>query len=265
MRRFGSMEAGAIATMLLASVGPANASPEKPPLAAVFAAFTAGGDPHASQVVSAIEMSPRLVERLSDLASSGVLKSIVLEPDHPGFQASHKDGVISLTPKFVEDQTPPGDINPDLRARVSAQNIVFVFGYMSSMLQTAPAVQAAEAQLLASARAAIKAAPPGQSFDATEVLLQNAKLHMRDEASAYFEGWNDEVDAARHAANRPLTPVDFAALLVNGRNSRPLIAVLGSTSGERLQTDDQFMLQASEHNLQVMGTVLGHTNVPDFM
>jgi hypothetical protein len=58
-------------------------------------------------VVSAIETSPRLVEQLNNLAAAALLTGFAINPSGAGkFQSTHQNGVISLTPQFIDNQTP---------------------------------------------------------------------------------------------------------------------------------------------------------------
>ncbi len=229
-----------------------------PSLQAVVREFSAQGEPGCvSQVTAALTASPDLTERYNALAASGVLKGVVLAAGPGRFGASHKDGVITLTPDFVKSQTPTsGDRDQAVR------NLVFILGYEAAKLQSASAIAAADAE---GVKRALAATPKGGSIDATNLVSESIQLHIEDEARAYLQGWSDEVDAAVVAKGAPLTALDEFQLLRNGRNTQPLVKAAILPEDQRLVPEATFRFPASARNMKAVVSVLGQSQVPDFM
>ena len=236
------------------------------PLASILTTFTNGGDQaHAVAVVSAIKTSPRLVEQLNDLAASGLLKGLAINPSGAGrFQATHQNGVISLTPQFIDNQTPAGGGDDALRSEIGARDIVFVLGYMASKLRTAQDVTATDTKMMADFRGLVATTPKGQSSDATELVKQSQEAHLQDEARAYLEGWNDEIDAAMTAKGGLLAPREAFQLLKESRNTHVLFEAALLPPGDRLVPIGTLQFPPDEHNRRAVVSVLTHTTVPDF-
>jgi hypothetical protein len=236
------------------------------PLASILTTFVNGGDrAHAGAVISAIKSSPRLVEQLNDLAAAGLLKGLALAPSGAGrFQASHQGGVINLTPQFIDNQTPAGGGDEAGRSEIGERDIVFILGYMASKLRTAQDMAAAEAKMIADFRVLVATTPKGRNPDVTELLKHSQETHLQDEARAYLEGWNDELDSAMTAKGSWLNPAEAFQLLKESRNTHVVLEAALLPPDDRLTPIGTLQFLPDEHNRRAVVSVLMHANVPDF-
>jgi hypothetical protein len=237
-----------------------------PRLDVILKAFAGGDDAaHANTVIAALKTSPQLVDQLNGLAASGLLKGLEIAVGQPGRSlASHQDGVIRLTPQFVDGQMPAGGGDAAHRQDMAQRNIVFILGYMAAKLRSAQDVAADDAKRAADLKAQIAATPKGQPFNADAFLKGGLQSNIRNEARAYLEGYNDEIDAAMAAKGGRLNPPEAFQLLKEGRNTRPVLEAAMLPQPDRLVPVGTLQFPADEHNLQAVASVLQHTVMPDF-
>ncbi|HEY2708691.1 MAG TPA: hypothetical protein VGI95_11625 [Caulobacteraceae bacterium] len=235
------------------------------PLNAVFDRFEGSGDVMLTgQVIAAIETSPALVRQLDELATSGALKSLTLGSESGPLGASHKDGVITLTPAFVDEQTPADGSDLSARTQIGERDLVFVLGYMASKLKTEPATAAAQARLVA-LNATAASTPKGGPIDGDPAMHAQMALKADEEARAYLQGWNDEIDAQTAAKGAPLTGAEAITLLQESRNAGLLRAAANAPPNQRLETSPTFEFPATQRNIDILAKAIWTAEVPDFM
>lgn len=257
----------AICAALSAGAPSAGAVTIEHRLDAILKDFAGGGDAaRANTVIAAMKTSPQLVAQLNALAASGLLKGLRLAAAGPAgrFGASCQDGVMIFTPQFIDGQMPAGGGDSAGRQGVAQRNIVFILGYMAAKLGAAQTMAADEAKRDADLKAQIAATPKGQPFNADAFLSHGLQANIQNEARAYLEGYNDEVDAAMAAKGGKLNPPEAFQLLREGRNTRPVLEAAMLPPGDRLVPIGTLQFPPEEHNLKAVASVLAHTAVPDF-
>ena len=90
------------------------------------------------------------------------------------------------------------------------------------------------------------------------------QLHIADEARAYLQGWNDEIDAVTTAKGATLTPTETFKLLTDSRNTKPVLRAAMLSEDQRLAPTGDLRFPATERNLKAMDTALRQSPVPDF-
>jgi hypothetical protein len=121
-----------------------------------------------------------------------------------------------------------------------------------------------DAKRAADLKAQIAATPKGQPFNADAFLQGGMQSKIQNEARAYLEGYNDEVDSAMAAKGGRLNPPEAFQLLKEGRNTRPVLEAAMLPPADRLVPTGTLQFPADAHNLQALTSVLMHSNVPDF-
>lgn len=217
--------------------------------------------PEGDQIVTAITDSPSLAMQIDSLLASHKLKQIDIAASNPGkvILGDHlifDSGLLS----HLRSDHPHENAVPGSPAYLLADNTVFVLGHLAWHVahdnDGAAAQQAAMQDAMAHPM-------PGGGINLDGVLGGAINGRMRNEASAFLQGWNDTVDAAARAKGAPLTPKDAADLLLNLRYRSYFLAALPD-SGDRLGFTDDGHLPLDDHNLNLMAKTLRTAAKADF-
>jgi hypothetical protein len=230
-----------------------------PPLEAILTAFARDSDPvHAAELVAAVKASPALADQLSALAEGGRLKGFALTAATAARTDAWIDqGVIHLTPRFMDEQTHPPHALPDADyGRNNPDELVFVLGYFTSRLALAADIDAADARIEAQAQAIEAATPKGGAPDFAALIRQSRITHAGFDAISFLQGFNDEMNAAVAAKGEPLTAVEAFDLLRKGVNSRVIGAAAALPPERRLVPGGNFAFPINQRNIDAVTEVL---------
>ena len=232
-----------------------------PSLRLLMAEVAASGDEALTDpVLTAMTASPLLVAQLNSLTRSGVLRTITFPTQPQGrFGAAHHDSSLILTPAFVQSQT-----SREGEGVAGRYDLVFVLGYLASKLQTTSSVDVAEAQFRAVTKAKATATPSGQPIILDVEVQADVKLHLLDEARARLQGWNDTIAAIGRADGGGASQADVVALLKGGRDVQIIRVAIALPEAERLQFTPGFYILPTDHNLDALSKVVGHSPLSDF-
>ncbi len=230
------------------------------PLRPILNEMAAGAGPTSADFVdSALKSSSDLTGQLEAAATSGSLKAIVIGPAPGRFGAFNQQGALHISQAFMAEQTPAsGD------RTLALENMVFVLGYEASKLDAAEGNARADAQSREDVKRLAASTPKGSPLDVTSLVQAGMQSHIADEARAYLQGWNDEIEAATTTKGAPLTPTEVFQLLRNGRNTKPVLAAALLPADQRLEPDGRLRFPLNSRNLNAMISVLGASAVPDF-
>lgn len=191
------------------------------------------------QLGDALAASPALTSQLNGLAAAGRLTGIDISPhlQNAMFHATIEKGHIVFAPDFLPqvatrllyDVVHPGDLWPN--------NLVFVLGSLALHLATPPVSMNTDAN----------------SF---------VQASMRKDASAFIQGWNDVMDAARKAnGNRQVTGQQFSSLVLNLRYRA--VFIKGGVN-ERIKWSEAGTISPTEENVSVIAKGLETLGLMDF-
>lgn len=261
-----SAEASSKAETLSIDNGVGGLTPGEAPsdaLNALLARTKAHSHAYGSQIADAVQSSPRLAAQLNALVASGKLSDIVVQQGNglvsggSIFRGAIVGTRIVLTEGLIRDIKPrpyapaPGHV---------ADSTVFVLGQIAYHAEHDPELkaksEAASAELFAHRNA-------DGSIDATQFLIQSRDAGMDGEARAFFQGWNDMVDAATLTKGSPLTLTDVGALLPNSTYGGYLARSMLQPGGSLKWDPSSGYLFATDKNLQTMVATLGTESVAD--
>jgi hypothetical protein len=220
-------------------------------------------------IANAIHASPMLAAQLDGLVQTRLLTRIRVgekpsgpapvaapgSPAAPRFGAWRDGTEWILSAGFIASQAPqryfdvihPDDILPD--------NMVFALGYLAYKTQS-------EMSLRASLRAAARNRGTHRPYP-DELRSTWIALHLRDDAGAFIQAWNDVEDAALQVnRQQPLSVTQSGALLLNLRYRGPVLKALQQSSPNHLFIGPRG-IDPTQHNLDAMSLALQSSTVID--
>ena len=205
-------------------------------------------------VADAIQASPSLARQMKELAQTGLLAGISIRERTPEedktFGAWRSGSEWIFTPTFLQAQSKRRLFDVVYQDDILPNNMVFVLGHLAYHTDHA-----------AELRGKIEALKRQTSGERTERAMQYALLRLRDEASAFTQGWNDVVDAAvRDNNGSSLSARQTASLVINLRYRSPLLQTARKNS-KLLGADGR--IEPNDRNLAILMETLKNTTVMD--
>ncbi len=217
---------------------------------------------YGAQIATAVKESPRLSAQLNALVAAGKLSDIVVQKGNGyvgnmPFRGALAGTQIVMTEGLLKELKPrpysavPGHLT---------DSTVFVLGHLAYHAQY-------DAERLAkddAAGADLFAHPDASgAVDATQFILQSANGAMDVEVRAFFQGWNDMVDAATITKGEAVTLDDVGAMLSNSNYGMYLARSMLQPGGSLKWDPASGYLFASDKNVQTMAATLGAAPMAD--
>ena len=217
---------------------------------------------YGQMVADAVQSSPRLTAQLNALVASGQLSDIVVQKGNDRVYGTNFRGAV-VAKQIIVTEGLLRDVKPRPYAMAPghiADSTVFVLGHLAYHAQH-DADQKAKND---AAGADLFAHPAADgSVDATQFILQMTNGDLDLESRAFFQGWNDMVDAATITKGQAVTLEDVGEMLTNTNYGMWLARSMMQPGGSLKWDPASGYLFASDYNVKTMIATLRDEPVAD--